>query len=640
MESILNEYIVFDIETDGLIEQVSKIHCLSYTRIKNNNIIESKNLVNYEEIKNFILKEKVLVGHNIILYDIPILEKILKISIKATLIDTLALSWYLLPKRPKHGLDGYGKDFKTPKPIIKDWINLSQEDYINRCSTDVKINTSLFLHQIKHLNKIYNSDIKGINKIIKYLSFKLDCIREQEEVKTKIDVDSAKKYLNELYKIEESKTSILKNKLPVVIKYKENKRPDKIYKKDGLLTTRAIKWFNLLEERNLPEEYSLVILTIKSKEEGNPNSTLQLKDWLYSLGWVPDVYEDRVDTKGNVNKVPQIYKNGGLTQSVKDLINIEPAIKHLEMLTLVKHRIGVFKGFLESVDKNNFVKASLKGLTNTLRIRHTRPISNLPNIRKFYGKEIRGLIIPHTKKHVVCGSDMSALEDTTKQHYMYFFDPEYVKEMRVPGFDPHIDVATLSGLLTEEEAKLFKELKKKDFLTEEEKKIYGDLSFKRSKAKTINFAGIYGAGPPKIAQSLKIPLNEAIKLHKTYWKRNKAVKLVEKSTVIKTVNDQMWQYNPISKMWYSLRYLKDRFSTLNQGSAVYIFDTWVRGVRKRGIKISIQYHDEIEFSLLRGEEEKVRNILLNSIDELNNSLKLNVPFGISIDFGENYAEVH
>ena len=50
---------------------------------------------------------------------------------------------------------------------------------------------------------------------------------------------------------------------------------------------------------------------------------------------------------------------------------------------------------------------------------------------------------------------MSSLEDTTKQHYMYFFDLEYVTQMRVPGFDPHLDVAVLSGLLTEEEKQFF-----------------------------------------------------------------------------------------------------------------------------------------------------------------------------------------
>ena len=151
---------------------------------------------------------------------------------------------------------------------------------------------------------------------------------------------------------------------------------------------------------------------------------------------------------------------------------------------------------------------------------------------------------------------MSSLEDTTKQHYMYFFDPEYVTQMRVPGFDPHLDIAVLAGMLTPEQS-------------EQHKRKEVDYSQIRNKAKTVNFAGVYGAGPPKIALTTGMPLQQAQKLHKTYWDRNKAVKQVAKSAKTKTTIvdgiEQMWLFNPVSKFWYSLRFEKDKFSTLNQG---------------------------------------------------------------------------
>ena len=152
---------------------------------------------------------------------------------------------------------------------------------------------------------------------------------------------------------------------------------------------------------------------------------------------------------------------------------------------------------------------------------------------------------------------MSALEDTTKQHYMYFFDPEYVKQMRVPGFDPHLDIAVLAGMMTIEQS-------------EDHKAKRADYSQIRNKAKTVNFAGVYGAGPPKIALTTGMPLKQAQKLHKTYWQRNKSVKQVAASAKVKTLNidgeEQMWLYNPVSGFWYTLRYEKDKFSTLNQGT--------------------------------------------------------------------------
>ena len=72
-----------------------------------------------------------------------------------------------------------------------------------------------------------------------------------------------------------------------------------------------------------------------------------------------------------------------------------------------------------------------------------------------YGDIIRGCLIAPSDNHILCGSDMSSLEDSTKQHYMYFFDPEYVKEMRVPGFDPHNNIAKLAGFISEDEEKFY-----------------------------------------------------------------------------------------------------------------------------------------------------------------------------------------
>lgn len=49
---------------------------------------------------------------------------------------------------------------------------------------------------------------------------------------------------------------------------------------------------------------------------------------------------------------------------------------------------------------------------------------------------------------------------------------------------------------------------------------------------------------------------------------------------------------------------------------------------------------EIFFYLKEDEEEKVQRIIKESIDKVNDIVKLNVPLGCSVDFGYNYAEVH
>lgn len=102
----------------------------------------------------------------------------------------------------------------------------------------------------------------------------------------------------------------------------------------------------------------------------------------------------------------------------------------------------------------------------------------------------------------------------------------------------------------------------------------------------------------------------------------------------------MWLYNPVSKLWYSLRKEKDIISTLNQSTGVYCFDCYLRGCRKRGIKVSLQYHDEQAFILKKGEEDRIRQIISESIKDVNDEVKLNVPLGCSVDFGNNYSLIH
>jgi hypothetical protein len=620
-------YTVFDLESDGLLDKVTKIHCFSYQIWDNGVMIEKGSLTAYSDIIAFCSVQEVLIGHNIIRYDIPVLRKILGITVTCILIDTLGLSWYLYPLRKKHGLEVWGDELGVPKPIINDWNNLDVADYIHRCESDVEINQLLWTEMFNYLNLLYDYDTIRIDRIINYLNYKLDCAREQEEVGCKIDKELVDNSLRELYILQKEKLDNLVEAMPSNIKFRKVEKPAKTLKKDGTLSALGVKWYLLLQENNLPNDYNESVMVKISEEPGNPASSTQMKDWLYSLGWEPITFEYRKNKAGDVNPVAQIYVNDEVCSSIKELYDMEPALENLDMLSLINHRIGIFIGYRDSINEEDFVRAEIAGFTNTLRFKHKKPIVNLPKVFKFYGEQVRGAIIAPDDRHKLCGSDMSSLEDSTKQHYMYFFDPEYVTLMRIPGFDPHLDIAVLSGMLTDEQS-------------EAHKKKEADYSQVRNKAKTVNFAGVYGAGAPKIALTAKIPLQQAQQLHKTYWERNKSVKQVANSCTVKTIGDQMWLYNPVSRFWYSLRYDKDKFSTLNQGTGVFCFDLWVREVRNRGIRIMMQYHDEIAFPLLIEDEGRVRTVLTEAIESVNQKVKLNVPLGISIDFGINYAKIH
>jgi len=621
------KYTIFDIEADGLLDTITKIHCLSYQICIDGNTIESGSITDYDKIKEFISNQEILVGHYITLYDIPAMEKILGITVDSYLIDTVAISWYLYPYRKSHGLEKYGEELGVEKPKIEDWENLSVAEYIHRCEEDVEINKRLFNKQMQYLHKIYSST-EEVSRLVEYLGFKMDCLKEQQEEGVTLDLELANKTKLELDFLIHEKEYKLAEVMPRQV---EKELPKVMFKKDGSLSSNGTKWIELLHSREL----NLGDDTIY--EKGNPGSHTQLKEWLFTLGWKPITFKDNIHGE----KIPQVSMpmGGGICDSVKELYDILPELVELEGLYVAKHRIGVIKSFLDTVNEEGKMTASAHGFTNTLRIQHSKPIVNLPGVFKPYGTEIRGCITVPNDSYTMCGSDISGLEDNTKQHYMYYFDPEYVEKMRVPGFDPHIDIGVFAGMISEEDAEFFRNYKEGD-----DHDRYDAIKKTRGAAKTVNFAGVYGAGPAKIAETLKQSLSFATNLHTAYWKRNKAVKQVAESVETKWVGKQRWLFNPISNMWYFLKEEKDKFSTLNQGSGVFVFDSWVRKVRAKlnplGIKIMLQYHDEILLCYPNEHKEFVAKALQDSMDENNKELNLNVDISISIDEGKRYSDCH
>lgn len=148
---------VFDIETDGLLDKLTKIHVLSY---QTEAMDEPRSIFDYDEMRDFFLEYSLdqtlaLAGHNIVRFDVPAVEKVLGIKIRAKLVDTLGLSWYLHHQRQKHGLAVYGEEYGVPKPKVDDWEGLSKEEYAHRCEEDVKINFRLWRDLKRKLEKLY-----------------------------------------------------------------------------------------------------------------------------------------------------------------------------------------------------------------------------------------------------------------------------------------------------------------------------------------------------------------------------------------------------------------------------------------------------------------------------------------------------
>lgn len=191
--------IVMDMEGDSFTP--TKIHVMAWYDVDKKEHLKT---YSYDEMRKVLLEAKTIIGHNIIRFDIPALERILKIKIEARPIDTLPLSWYLYPNKIKHGLDDWGETFGIPKPKIDDWKNLSKEEYAHRCQEDVKINLKLWYKELDDLQKIY-SDRGSYNRLINYLGFKMRCARMQEDAGWRLDCELAGKTYEQFYSKAEAK---------------------------------------------------------------------------------------------------------------------------------------------------------------------------------------------------------------------------------------------------------------------------------------------------------------------------------------------------------------------------------------------------------------------------------------------------
>jgi len=471
-----------DIEGDSL--DPTKIWCLSLSEVDDKvNDLRSWTETGYEQMKEVISNpDNTLIMHNGCSYDKPALAKILGVPFLAKIIDTLAISWYLEPKRNRHGLESHGEDVGVPKVAIADeeWAGVSEdtidlefeedgvlkgydtrvqehmERMVHRCEDDVKIQRLLWKKQWKHLKLLYGSAEEAM-KLVEYLTFKMECAALQENDRWKLDVPACQALDTELKQDQAKSRQSLFDVMPQVPEYGKKARPKKYFKMDGSISALGLKWNTFCDEHGISYEYSEPYKYITGYKDPNPGSHQQVKAFLTNLGWEPTIFDFKRDKEtGQIRRIPQIKdkESGELCLNIQALIPDNPSLKPLETLSIVTHRITITKAFLDNVDGDGFIQALIQGLTNTLRFKH-KVVLNIPSLRKPYGKRIRGLMIARSDKYELCGSDMCSLEDRVKQHFMMPYDPDYVEEMSADGYDPHMAIALEAHMVTQDESDFY-----------------------------------------------------------------------------------------------------------------------------------------------------------------------------------------
>ena len=165
--------IIFDLEANGLYHDATQIHCIALYDNEINEIVSFNDECPGKGMSSpviraiqYIQQAEVIIGHNIIGYDIPVMRKLYPFfSPSGTIIDTLLLSrlyhprlmqldkernWPHMPLQlyGRHSLEAYGYrlgEYKGEFGKTTDWKEWSQEleDY---CVQDVKVTKKLCEH--------------------------------------------------------------------------------------------------------------------------------------------------------------------------------------------------------------------------------------------------------------------------------------------------------------------------------------------------------------------------------------------------------------------------------------------------------------------------------------------------------------
>ncbi len=132
--------LVFDLEANGLYREATQIWCIVTKDIDTGERNEYDQL-NLAAGVDALQGADLLIGHNIINFDVPLIEKLCFVDMSGiNLYDTLVVSRLLNPdRRGGHSLGSWGQRLGREKPGHEDWTRYSPE-MLFRCIEDVEIN--------------------------------------------------------------------------------------------------------------------------------------------------------------------------------------------------------------------------------------------------------------------------------------------------------------------------------------------------------------------------------------------------------------------------------------------------------------------------------------------------------------------
>lgn len=433
----------FDIEADELLLKAAKVWCMVVQDI------ETKEIWKFgpDQIQqgiDLLCGSDMLVAHNGVMYDVPVLERLYGCKLPKCL-DTLLVSRLVFPDKFFHPLGGnsledWGIFLKRHKKKYEGGFAAFTQEMLDYCVGDVELLTDIYQWQRKHAFK-YKQAIKIEHEVAKIIcqqiqnGFTLDTIKAQALID---ELETASNLLiNQMYEIIPPVTTVV------------NKRTGWAagdYKINTIKEAMALGY-----KRN---QISPILEDISTTHTFNPASTAELAEHMSSLyGWKP--------------KTADMTPTGKpmLDEKVLSGINNPLARLVLSHRTINKRKEFV-KSWMRFLNGDRVHGSVITNGAPTGRMSHSDPnMAQIPKVKKGSDKQIlMGLAGGFGYESRDCwkardgwalvGADASGLELRMLAHEMWEYDNGAYAKIILEG-DVHVANQKAAGLSSRDQAKTF-----------------------------------------------------------------------------------------------------------------------------------------------------------------------------------------
>lgn len=613
--------LVFDVETDGFLSSLSKIHSLVIKDVStgvvysctDNFYVPENDKLKLWTIKDgieLLSKADLIVGHNIIKFDIPAIRKLFPNFTYNKCFDTLIASKLSYPDIQKVDFF-HRKKYFLPRELKQKPFSLAAWGYrLGILKGKYGEEDGAFDKWTPDLQTYCEQDVNVTEELYhKLLNPKL------EKRMIPLDALETEQEFTKIIQMQEARGVKFNKDKAITLLVKLKKRLDDVEPQICPYFKDKIKKELFIPKRdNKTLGYKKGVPFIKRKLiKFNPNSKEMIKEQLLKFyDWIPAEYTEKGNPKLDTKAVTEMCDN----------LKKYPFAKLLEEYFIIKKLLGQLsdgeKSWLNLVQKGDIIYGNVNCQgTVTYRCTHNNPnLAQIPSVEKPFGHECRELFEARAGFRLV-GVDAKGLELRCLAHAMN--DSDYI-DLVLNG-----DIHTFNMNILKEVAP----------------------TITRSIAKTWIYAFLYGAGNAllgeKVGKSRKMGKMMKDIFLKKLPKLAQLLDEVEKGAEIGFIVGIDGRMIPIQSKHVALNYLLQSAGAIAMKKALVLLYNrlsdagWVIG---EDYAFVLNVHDEIQAEVRPKLVDEYSKFAIEAIQQAGEYYTFNCPLDGDAKVGNNWSDTH